>query len=438
MSQPTLPAQLRRQDGDRLRAYKDRLDFYLGTQWPRSRDRKARQLVFNYARAVIDKVTAYTLKGMTVGIGPQRTGRPAESDASAAELALADVSAANNLPRLDYDTEIDTAVLGDGCFKVTWDQDEQRVVITAPDVQGIFAWPHPHDLTRFTRIAQRYQLPAADVARLWGFATKTDPATVTEDWTADTLTIWVGETVAALDANPYGFLPFVLFPNQSVPKRWWGVSDIDTFRDTAVELNRQLTRLSQILELSGNPIAVLENVEQGSDIKAVPGAVWEIPENAKAYLLDLLKGGGVKLHVEYADLLLRTLYDLSETPKTAFGSTGRDLSGIALEVELQPLLQRVDRKRLIRGQAYTARARLTLALIDANTGSNHSAAGDIEIAWDSPTPQDHSRQVTDEIALVNAGLRARSTAMAALGEQNPQAELTRADAERLDNNGTTA
>ena len=37
-----------------------------------------------------------------------------------------------------------------------------------------------------------------------------------------------------------------------------------------------------------------------------PGAVWEIPERAKAYLLDLLQGGGVKLHVDYIDLLYRT------------------------------------------------------------------------------------------------------------------------------------
>ena len=65
------------------------------------------------------------------------------------------------------------------------------------------------------------------------------------------------------------------------------------------ELNRAISQLSKILELSGNPIAVLENVEESEDIAVRPGAVWNIPEDAKAYLLDLLQGGGVSLHIDY-------------------------------------------------------------------------------------------------------------------------------------------
>ncbi|HUV52190.1 MAG TPA: hypothetical protein VMW64_03845 [Dehalococcoidia bacterium] len=93
--------------------------------------------------------------------------------------------------------------------------------------------------------------------------------------------------------------------------------------EPARELNRALSQLSLILELSGNPIAVLENIENSQDIAVQPGAVWEIPERAKAYLLDLLQGGGVKLHVDYIDLLYRTIHDLSESPRTAFGDNAR-------------------------------------------------------------------------------------------------------------------
>jgi hypothetical protein len=99
-----------------------------------------------------------------------------------------------------------------------------------------------------------------------------------------------------------------------------------------------MSQLSRILELSGNPIAVLENVEESEDIAVKPGAVWNIPDEAKAYLLDLLQGGGVSLHINYIDLLYRTLHDVAEAPRAAFGGTSRDLSGVALEIELQPLL----------------------------------------------------------------------------------------------------
>ena len=103
-----------------------------------------------------------------------------------------------------------------------------------------------------------------------------------------------------------------------------------------------------ILELSGNPVAVLENVTESQDIAVQPGAVWELPERARAYLLDLLQGGGVNLHVEYVNLLYRTLHDLGEAPRTSFGDSGRNLSGVALNIELDPLLKKVQRKRQLR------------------------------------------------------------------------------------------
>jgi hypothetical protein len=86
------------------------------------------------------------------------------------------------------------------------------------------------------------------------------------------------------------------------------------------ELNRAMSQLSRILELSGNPIAVLENVEESEDIAVSPGAVWNIPEDAKAYLLNL--------HINCIDLIYRALHDLSESPRSAFGGIERDISGV--------------------------------------------------------------------------------------------------------------
>ena len=110
----------------------------------------------------------------------------------------------------------------------------------------------------------------------------------------------------------------MIYPNIRGPKQFWGVSLV-AVKEPLRELNRSLTQLSTILELSGNPIAVLENVTEAQDIAVQPGAVWEIPEKARAYLLDLLQGGGASLHVEYANLILRTMHDLAEVPRSAFG-----------------------------------------------------------------------------------------------------------------------
>jgi len=426
MTTPTpLPQQLKSRDKERLSAYKTALDFYQGNQWPGlRRNTKLRRLTVNYVRAIVGKTTAYVLKGNTVGVQPR--GR-SDVAAAAAELALRDVANDNALARLDHVTELDTAVLGDGAYKVTWDPTEERVVVTAPDVAGLFVWPHPADPMRFQRAAHRYQLPAADVIRTWGINPKNDPAWVTEDWTDQELAIFLDDAPAPLtiSANPYGFIPFVLFPNEQVPKRWWGESDVTPLIEVAKELNAQFSRLSNVMELSGNPIAVLSGVENATDIETFPGSIWELPEKATAQLLDLLSGGGVTLQLDYLKAVLRALHDISEAPRTAFGDNERDLSGVALQVELQPLLQKVDRKRLIRTDALRLRAAMVLQLLDAFTNTNHLDAGEITVTWEPPFPADRTRDIVDATALVAAGLSSRRTSMADLGQADPDAEWKR-------------
>lgn len=243
-------------------------------------------------------------------------------------------------------------------------------------------------------------------------------------WTDRKFELWIDDVLFERKANPYGFIPFLIYPNIREPKQFWCVSDIPALMEPSLELNRALSQLSLILELSGNPIAVLENVENAEDIAVQPGAVWEIPERAKAYLLDLLQGGGVKLHVDYIDLLYRTLHDLSESPRTAFGDNQRGLSGVALEMELHPLLQKVRRKRTIRTAVYRRRCEMILRLLEHMTGE-HFGACRTRIIWGPILPQDRGRLVRDAQILVGAGICSRRTAMSELGTDNPEAEFQR-------------
>jgi hypothetical protein len=181
-----------------------------------------------------------------------------------------------------------------------------------------------------------------------------------------------------------------------------------------------------ILELSGNPIAVLENVSESADIAVMPGAVWELPERARAYLLDLLQGGGVKLHADYVDLIYRALHDLGESPRTAFGENRAGLSGVALNVELDPLLKKVQRKRLIRGAAYRRRNEMVLRILErfAEPKAGYAPYRS-RIVWGSVLPLDRSRLVEDERALVASGIHSRRRAADELGVEDPELEFRR-------------
>ena len=409
-------------DAARLATYIQNLSFYQGNHWPTAS--RNRQLVFNYAKVSIDKVTSFLMHGFTFTCYPDKEGEDVLARVRRGEQVLHKVFQENNLSQLDYETEVDTAVLGDGCYKVIWDQDGKRIRITAPDVAGIFAWWLGDDLSRVWRLASRYQLTRDEVQILYGQTTAKKVATITEVWTDTNFDLFLDNALLESKPNPYGFIPFIIFPNLRDPKHFWGVSDIPVIIQPQRELNRALSQLSRILELSGNPIAVLENVGTAEDIKVQPGALWTIPEDAKAYLLDLLQGGGVRLHVDYIDVLYRALHDVSETPRAAWGGIEKELSGTALRIELGSLIQKIVRKRLIRTNVYHRRNAMILKLVQMYEKENFDDVNH-RVVWGAILPQDIDRQAQTEQLLVQAGVHSRRTAMDEMNIQDPDEEFTR-------------
>jgi hypothetical protein len=414
------PGILARMDASRLAAYRTNLSFYQGDQWQTTS--RNRQLVFNYAKTTIDKLTSYLMQGLNLACYPSEDTAELKARARSAERLLIDVYEQNNLRQLDWETEIDAAVLGDGCYKVTWDG--ERIRITAPNIAGIYAWWLGDDLSRVWRVASRYTLTAEELELLHGVAIKGKQAQVTELWTEAAFALYVDNDLIEEKANPYGFIPFIIFANLREPKAFWGTSDIPTLVGPQRELNRALSQLSRILELSGNPIAVLENVGSAEDISVKPGAVWTLPEDAKAYLLDLLQGGGIRLHIDYIDTIYRTLHDLSEMPRAAYGDISKELSGTALAIEMGSLIQKVTRKRTIRTATYHRRSEMILRLAELYQGASFEGITH-RVVWGPILPQDAARQAQNEQLLVQAGVHSRRTAMDEIGIQDPDEEFDR-------------
>ncbi len=424
MSDIAIPVQLATRNMDRLKGYKELLDFYHGYHWEGRERRGEKRLTFNYAKVFIDKVTSYLMSGVDFAVDAVEDSDEARARARKAEAAIYQVYEGNNLEQLDFETEIDCAILGDACYKVIWDHETERVKITAPDIQGIYAWWLGDDTSRVWKVASKYSLSAEETELLYRVKPDKKTSTVVEVWTDREFELYLDNALVENKPNPYGFIPFIIYSNLREPKKFWGISDLPQIMEAQRELNRAASQLSRILELSGNPIAVLENVEESEDIAVRPGAVWNIPEDAKAYLLDLLQGGGVRLHMDYINLLYRIMHDVSESPRAAFGGTDRDLSGVALEIELQPLLQKVRRKRIIRTAVYNRRNEMALELLEKyrgeSFGDNH-----LRVVWGPVLPQDWVRLVSKEQALVQTGIHSRRRAMDEVGVKDPEQEFKR-------------
>lgn len=416
-------------DEARFGGYEEALAFFQGDQWretPRRGDPP--QLVFNYARTVIRKTASYVFPA-PVGVSVVPEGGELEV-ANRAERRLAALWDALDLTRLDIALTVDSAVFGDAAMKVTWNHAAGRPGVVAVDPGTLIARWAPDNPRAVEAMTQGYALTGREIGRVFpnvqaGALDAGRRYPVIEEWTAERWRMLIAGQEVQDGPNPYGWIPYIVIANDPRPVSFWGTSDLDDLMDTCRELNRRMTVLAHVLELSGAPIAVLENVDGSEGIRVGPGAKWELPEGSRAYLLDLLQGGGAEVHLRYIDVLFRILHDLSETPRTAFGDSGRDLSGAALEVEIQPLVQKVGRKRRMWDGVFAARNAMLLDLLERFGGEDFGGLRRTETMWPPVLPSDATSAVRNAVSLVRAGVQSRRSAMASLGENDPDAELAR-------------
>src|SRR5215204_5249501 len=468
-------------DRARLNRYRELRDFFDGVQWVGKARRGEKRLVVNYARALVRKVVSYALPdpvgfevpppvlseasslksssredapfdGSTSASGNDHLDsstplaaadliraqqQAGEAQANRVETLLAELLAELDADRLDFALAIDSAVLGDGVMKVTWNPVALRPRLAVVEPSTLLAWWSPGTPTEAYKFAQHYTLPGQAIAGLgWAEAGSLVPDRlypIVEDWTADRWVVTVAGQAARDDANPYGWLPYLVLPNNAGGAEFWGESDLADLLDCCREINSRLSVLAHILDLSGAPIAVLENVDGSDGISVGPGAKWELPEGSKAYLLDLLAGNGVNLHISYIDELRTALHDLAETPRTAFGEAGRTIAGAALQVELQPLVQKVKRKRRGLASLYRRRNAMVLDLMERFGAAPIGGLRRTEPVWPPILPSDTEAEARVGVQLVNARVRSRRSVAADLGEEDPDGEITRIveEAERL-------
>ncbi|HEU0164053.1 MAG TPA: phage portal protein, partial [Thermomicrobiales bacterium] len=399
------PGALTAADEARFARYVESLSFYHGEQWPAPTRKGTRQLVFNYARALIRKSASYVFPGpVTFSIAPGDIGSAAQAKANEAERLLAGIVQALDLARLDLALAVDAAILGDAAVKVTWDTTRKRPRVVAVDPATLVVRTAADDPRAIASVTQAYGLTGSQIAAMLpdggtGIA-DLDPERgypVVETWTDARWQMQVAGQIVHDGPNPCGWIPYAIATNDPRPFAFWGQSDLTDLVDVCVEINQRMTVLSRVLELSGAPIAVLENVDGSEGISVGPGAKWELPEGAKAYLLDLLEGGGTEVHLSYVAQLFSILHDLSETPKTAFGDSGRDLSGAALEVEIQPLVQKVARKRRMWDAFFAERNFRLLDLLERFGGHDLGGLRQTTTLWPPVLPSDTDSAVRNAV-----------------------------------------
>lgn len=418
-------------DDARLQRYNEYSAYAEGWQ---QRGAKPDALTLNYARTLLRKTVSYIFNApVNINIPADKS---ATDQANQAEHQLTAWRDALGLTRLDIALAMQALTQGDAAMKITWNPESGRPSVVSVDPASITVRTAPDHPRQVEAVRHLYHATPRQLQQQFG--TRVDraidldkPVPTLEEWTDSRFRVQVNNQVLVDVENPYGMIPYVILANDPLPDQFWGQSDLIDLIPVCTEINRRMSVFSQILDLSGAPITVLEGVDGTEGIRIGPGAKWELPEGARAYLLDLMQGGGAEIHLKYMDMLFRVLHDLSETPRTAFGDSGRDLSGAALEVEIQPLVQKVQRKRRQWDTVLTHRAELMLRMMAHHQQIDTSGFGTPIAIWSPILPSDANAAVRNTVARVQNGLMSRRSAMSALGEHDPDAELRQMAAEPL-------
>lgn len=432
----TAAASLLLRDSARLLRYTTYQRFYEGQHYDRQRNGRS-SLVLNYARTIVDKGVAYLLgRGITWSVQPARPNNAdARRRANSVEQLLYDVGWTNNVEATDLQVAQNAGVLGDGVYKVLWDHAEKRVRILSIDPRTFFATWAGDDPSVLRRVECVYRLGAEDL-ELGGYGLSEGEAAalvgadgladVVERWTATTLEILVRNQTIRNDANPYGFIPFVHVPNLPLANDPWGQSDLVDVLPINREINDRVSDQADVIRFHADPPIVFKGINDRSDLAVGPGTVWDIPIDADVKLLEW-QGQPVAVQ-EHIERLYRTLYEVTETPRTSFGDAGGQLTGVALEIQLRPIIQRTLRRRVWWTRALRQRAEMVLRLINQYQERRVVVTAEdyrVRVLWPPMLPRDDAQEVRNQTQMVSAGLRSHRTAMDVMGTESPEEELVR-------------
>mgnify|MGYP003751303469 CR=1 FL=1 len=145
---------------------------------------------------------------------------------------------------------------------------------------------------------------------------------------------------------PYAWAPIIDCQNLPLPNEYWGASDLE---DDVLELSRSidfvLSNTARIIRFHAHPKTWARGVH-GSDLKVgVDEMILLQSENGELHNLEMQSDLGSS--IAFYERLREALHEVSQVPEVATGKLEGigALSGLALQILYQPLMEKTEVKR---------------------------------------------------------------------------------------------
>lgn len=222
------------------------------------------------------------------------------------------------------------------------------------------------------------------------------------DWVTETETTW-----------PFFWPPIIDAQNLPVPESFWGLSDIeDDVLSLVKAKNQNLSLWMEELVYFGRPIVFTTGMGQSQELDL--SKTINLPEGGDLKALEKQsRGQGAQL---FNDTINQEISEISQTPLVALGQADKlgPLSGVALQVQYQPLIQKTLTKRMIQGPMLAELSRRALELM--GRGDDLVPA----VQWRDVLPQNEKEDA--ETALLDQELGASQDTLLQRRGYDPEVE----------------
>ena len=447
-------------DQRRLRAYKYYMDFYDGKHWDDvvgsvtmsewnpaygyyySWNEDFNRRTWNISKAVVDKLVDWMCHNeFKIKLDPEldrlvNNTPDTRDEKDEFQKILENVWEANGRHEFTYDLAYQACITGDAFIKISYEpdfygNDMGELKLTVLDSRTVLPYWDGHNKRKM--IGCRIQYPSKEVQSDGGLKS----VMYTEIHTASTIAEYVDGELDKAYANPLGELLIVHVPNEPLPYRKYGRSDLESLLLPNKEYNEKASDLSEILAYHAAPVTIIkgarvQNLERGAR------KVWGgIPKDGDVYNLGLTSDTSAA--VEYLELLKRHLFEMGSVPEETLGAIQQvsNTSAVALHVQYQPLIERVTKKQIHFGKGLRKVNELILkfyeaaGVLDFPEELSPAKKYRTEIVWGDALPRDRSLDLADLSTEIGLGIESKKGGLIRLGEEAPDMKLQEIEDEQV-------
>lgn len=354
----------------------------------------------------------------------------------------------NDEARVLWEAGQNGSVTGDVFLKVAYEDawrdpagnfHKGRVRILPLNPSLCFVEWHPHDRERMLRFKLKY--------RFFGTTLEGTRSVFTyvELITAEAVEEYINDELISSHANTLGEIPIVHIPNTLASSSPWGMPDIADILSLNRQYNETATQLADTISYHSSPTTVIVGAK-ASQLEAGANKVWAgLPKDAQVYNLEM--SSDAPLAQAFLDRLKQAMHEMTGVPVTALGQQQAvsNTSGVALQIQYQPMMQRFQQKALLYGKGYAKvneYALKTLALKEPEVFAYDPSIapplkeGQLPILdrrdptsylthakFHSPLPIDKLIKLNEIMSMMQLGLESKRGALKELGVDNPDEKL---------------